>query len=273
MKKQKIVAYINSIAGYGRCSLTAALPVFAALGITACPLPTAVLSNHSGFPSAFKDDFTDRMIPYMNEWKKREILFDAIFSGYLGSPAQAEIVERFIREFKGPDTVVFVDPAMGDNGKLYRMCSEEMIAALRKLVPLADYVTPNMTEALALSGLPVERGPYSPETLFRAGKGLISAGARNALITGAETKEEYGNMLVSREKQRLIPANRIGGHFHGTGDIFLSVFGGKLISGEEPEKAVEKASAFTEACIKKALELNIPEPEGLPVELCLRELF
>ncbi len=274
MEKQKIIAYINSIAGYGRCSLTAALPVFAAQGITACPLPTAVLSNHSGFPSAFKDDYTDRMIPYIDEWKKREIRFDGIFTGYLGSPAQARIVEQFIRDFKQENTIVFVDPAMGDNGKLYRMCSDEMISSLRRLIPLADYLTPNMTEAFALAGLPWREGTVSGKELALIGDRLISRGASRVLITGAMTEKGFANVLLGPDKEPdIIPARKIGGHFHGTGDIFLSVFGGSILGGMEEEDAVRRGAGFTGACIEKALEMELPEPEGLPVELCLSALL
>ena len=144
---QKKIAVINDFSGFGRCSIAVSLPIISALGIQCCPLPTAIFSNHTGFSSYFWTDFTPHMAEYADEWRKLDLRFDAITSGFLGSLRQIELVKDFFRRFKTPGTLTVVDPVMGDNGALYKTYTPEMAAGMRELVREADILTPNLTEA------------------------------------------------------------------------------------------------------------------------------
>ena len=136
------IAMINDLSGYGRCSITVALPVLAALKIQCCPVPTSVLSNHTGFPVYFFDDYTDKMEPYIEKWKELGLSFDGIVSGFLGSERQIQIVKDMITEFKKPETKVIVDPIMGDHGETYATYTETMCRKMRELAEMADILTP-----------------------------------------------------------------------------------------------------------------------------------
>ena len=131
---QKKIAMINSMAGYGRCSLTAAIPVISALGIQCCPVVTSILSNHTGYQSCYFDDYTERMVPYIDEWKKQGFAFDSIATGFLGSVRQVQIVADFISHFKQEGTKLLVDPVLGDNGSLYCTCTPELCEEMRELI-------------------------------------------------------------------------------------------------------------------------------------------
>ena len=147
----KRVALINDLSGFGKCSLTAAIPVISVMGVQACPLPTAILTAQTGFGDFFCDDFTDRMNHFTEQWKKMEVSFDGIYSGYLASPSQIEKVIYFLEQFQGKDTLYLADPVMGDQGKFYSMVSSGFLEGMKKLTQMADVITPNLTELLLLS--------------------------------------------------------------------------------------------------------------------------
>lgn len=147
---QKKIAVINDFSGFGRCSIAVALPILSVMKVQCCPLPTSIFSNHTGFPSYFFEDYTSRMVPYMQEWKKLDLHFNGICSGFLGSKEQIEIVKKFFKEFKTEETQIIVDPVMGDYGKPYPTYTEEMCGEMKKLVEFADILTPNVTEAACL---------------------------------------------------------------------------------------------------------------------------
>lgn len=152
----KRVALINDLSGLGKCSLTAAIPVISVMGIQACPLPTAILTAQTGFGNFFCDVYTDRMGYFTEEWKKMEISFAGIYSGYLASSLQVEKVMCFLNEFQKKDTLYLADPVMGDRGKFYSMANMEFIEEMRKLTRMADVITPNLTELCFLSGVDYE---------------------------------------------------------------------------------------------------------------------
>lgn len=151
---QKKIAVINDFSGFGRCSIAVALPILSVMKVQCCPLPTSIFSNHTGFPSYFFEDYTSRMVPYMQEWKKLDLHFNGICSGFLGSKEQIEIVKKFFKEFKTEETQIIVDPVMGDYGKPYPTYTEEMCGEMKKLVEFADILTPNVTEACVLTDTP-----------------------------------------------------------------------------------------------------------------------
>ena len=148
------IAVINDISGFGRCSIAVSLPIISMLKVQCCPLPTSIFSNHTGFPSFFFEDFTKNMEPYMEEWKKLDLKFNGISTGFLGSAEQIRIVQEFISEFKSKDTLVIVDPVMGDYGKTYSTYTEEMCQRMKQLACKADILTPNLTEACILTDTP-----------------------------------------------------------------------------------------------------------------------
>ena len=143
----KRIALINDLSGFGKCSLTAAIPVISVLGIQACPLPTAVLSSQTGFDSFYCDDYTDRMNFFTDEWKNMQVSFDGIYSGYLAGPSQIEKVLYFLEQFKGKENIYLADPVMGDNGKHIRIFSKELLAGMKELTLRADVITPNLKDA------------------------------------------------------------------------------------------------------------------------------
>ena len=151
---QKKIAVINDLSGYGRCSLTVAIPVLSAMGHQCCPIPTAILSNHTEFPVYFFDDYTEKMTTYTDKWKELGLSFDAIATGFLGSEAQIGIVMEIVQKLKAEKTFVVVDPVMGDHGHAYETYTPEMCEQMKELVCMADVVLPNVTECCILTHSP-----------------------------------------------------------------------------------------------------------------------
>ena len=160
--KVKKIAAVHDLSGAGRVSLTVVIPILSSMGFQVCPLPTAVLSSHTQYPHFSFLDLTDEMPKIINEWKQLKIQFDAIYTGYLGSPQQIQIVSRFIDDFRQPDSLVMIDPVLGDNGKLYTNFDEQMIMEMRHLIRKADVITPNMTELFYLLDKPYKAENTDP---------------------------------------------------------------------------------------------------------------
>ena len=148
---QKKIALINDITGFGRCSVAVELPVISMMKVQCCVIPTAILSNHTGFNSFYFDDYTPKMESYIEQWKNLNLAFNGICSGFLGSQSQISIVSDFIRDFSDKDTVVIVDPVMGDNGRKYSTYTDEMCDMMKQLAGRAHILTPNLTEACILT--------------------------------------------------------------------------------------------------------------------------
>lgn len=273
MKHQKRVALVNDITGFGRCSVTVELPLLSAMKIQACPLPTAILSVHTGFANHYLDDYTDRMRPYMDSWEKNQLSFDGICTGFLGSVHQIEIVADFIRRFKQPATRVMVDPVMGDYGKLYSSYTQEMCEEMRKLLAYANLVTPNLTEACQLLGMPYPKdGRISDQELEYMAGALADQGPSQVIITGLSEGDTIRNFIYEAGRGSVLEVEKIGGDRSGSGDAFAAIVAGSLINGESLEQAVRKAADFISRCLAYAVELNLPWNYGLPFEEYLREL-
>ena len=182
----KRCAVINDLSGFGRCSLTVAIPILSAQGIQACPLPTAILSNHTGFRTYYFDDYTDRMKSYARHWKMLELQFDSIFTGFLGSEKQVETILEFVDEFRKSWTLLFVDPAMADQGELYATCTKELCDKMRDLVRHADVITPNLTEACLLAEVPYPGHDAQEhyDEIYEIGEKLARLGPKQVIITG-----------------------------------------------------------------------------------------
>jgi pyridoxine kinase len=273
MKRQKRIALINDITGFGRCSVTVELPLLSAMKIQACPLPTAILSVHTGFPDHYLDDYTDRMRPYMDSWEKNRLSFDGICTGFLGSAQQIEIVAEFIRRFKQPSTRVMVDPVMGDYGRLYSSYTQEMCDEMRQLLPYADLVTPNLTEACQLLDIPYPAGgQVSDRDLEYMASALAACGPSQVIITGLSEGDHIRNFIYEAGRGTVLQVEKVGGDRSGSGDAFMAIVAGSLINGENLEQAAYKAADFISKCLAYAVELDLPWNYGLPFEEYLREL-
>ena len=180
------VAAIHDMSGFGRCSLTVAIPVLAAMGVQCCPLPTAFLSTHTGgFENFTFLDMTDEMPKVAAHWKSLGLRFQAVYSGFLGSERQIGIVEDFIRDFRTPDSVVVVDPVMGDHGDVYQTYTPAMCAGMARLAEQADVITPNLTEAALLLGIPYAALPAGEDGCREIVERLSLGGRRSVVLTGA----------------------------------------------------------------------------------------
>ena len=273
MRRQKRIALINDITGFGRCSVTVELPLLSAMKIQVCPLPTAILSVHTGFPDHYLDDYTDRMRPYMDSWEKNQLSFDGICTGFLGSARQIEIVADFIRRFKQPSTRVMVDPVMGDYGRLYSSYTQEMCDEMRQLLPYADLVTPNLTEACQLLDIPYPAGgQVSDRDLEYMASALAACGPSQVIITGLSEGDHIRNFIYEAGRGTVLQVEKVGGDRSGSGDAFMAIVAGSLINGENLEQAAHKAAGFISKCLAYAVELDLPWNYGLPFEEYLREL-
>ena len=196
-------AVINDFSGFGRCSLAVALPVLSAMGVQCCSVPTAILSNHTGYPNYFFDSYTDKMPSYINEWKKLSLKFDSIFSGFLGCEEQIDIVVDFINNFSENLPIIIVDPVMGDNGKIYTTYTEQMCEKMRKLVSMADIITPNITEACILAGEEY-RGEEIDDAFARVLlQKLCGGGKKSVVLTGVIDKDGIKTYVFDRDSKSV----------------------------------------------------------------------
>lgn len=269
---QKKIAAINDLSGFGRCSIAVELPIISAMKIQCCFVPTAVFSNHTGFKSFFLEDFTDKMRPYTDEWRKLALHFQGICTGFLGSPQQIAIVTDFLRDFKEEDTIVVVDPVMGDYGKMYPTYSMETCLKMRELIPLADIVTPNLTEACILAGVPYEE-KWSRKKLLWLAETLSAMGPEKVVITGIIQGEFIANYCYEKgEEPRIFRTIKAGTQRSGTGDIFASIIAADAVNGVPFEQSVRKAGRFIKKCILRSMEMGIPITDGVCFEEFLHTL-
>lgn len=271
---QRKIAVINDLSGYGRCSLTVAIPILSAMGIQCCPVPTAILSNHTEFPVYFFDDYTDNMRAYVEKWKELGLTFDGISTGFLGSGEQIAIVTDLVEMFRREDTRVFVDPVMGDHGVLYTTYTKEMCEEIKKLVALADVATPNVTEACILTNTPYKETGWTRKELLNMAMMLRLMGAKSVVITGVREGNFYTNVVLDHgaEEARFVKIKSGGGQRPGTGDVFSSVLAGAVLNGKTLRASAEQASRFVKECIVKSDELEIPHANGVCFEEILGRL-
>ena len=270
---QKKIAMINDLSGYGRCSLTVALPILSAMGIQCCPVPTSILSNHTGFPVYYFDDYTDHMEPYIEKWKELGLTFDGIATGFLGSERQIEIVKDMIAAFRTPGTKVLVDPIMGDHGIAYATYTPSMCSRMRALAAMADILTPNLTEACILADVPYESGEMSYEALAGLVRRLQKLGPSAVVITGIRKGSDLVNAMAEGEGEVSFLSRKAAGEERpGTGDVFSSIIAGGCIRGWSLKRSVNLAADFVRDCIVRSGELQIPVKNGVCFELLLGSL-
>ena len=252
----KRILTIQDIYCFGKCSLTVALPLLSAMGIETVILPTAVLSTHTMFKNFTVKDLSDQLAPITAHWKQEGITFDAIYTGYLGTEEEIDTVIEIIRTFRNENTLVFIDPAMADNGKLYPAFDEHYAVKNADLCAIADIAVPNITEASYLTGLPYLE-TYSEEYVKNLLQALAALGTKTPILTGVSLSDgKTGAMGFDAQKGEYFnyQHDRIPVAFHGTGDIFSSVLAGAFVLGIERTKALQIAADYTEMTIAKTLE-------------------
>ncbi len=273
MKRQKKIALINDFSGFGRCSLMVSVPVISAMKVQCCALPTAVLSNHTGYEDFFFDDYTDKMQGYYEKWEKLGLAFDGIYTGFLGSARQVAIVKDFIARFASEDTVIIVDPVMGDNGIRYATINEEFCTEMRRLLPGAAIITPNLTEACLLAGTEYRETGADIGGLTKLAEGLGELGAENIVITGITDGSDICDFIYTADRESVLLRQPCGGEAHaGTGDVFSSIIAADAVNGVDIVASVKKAASFVGRAIKLSHEMNIPTQDGVCFEELLGEL-
>lgn len=250
MTRQKQAVSIQDISCIGRCSLTVALPILSAAGIATAIVPTAILSTHTG---GFKDytfrDLTDDIMPIAKHWLTENIEYDAIYTGYLGSFEQIEIVKQFFELFRKQNTLIYVDPAMADNGKLYTGFTPEFALKMGELCAAADVIVPNITEACFMLGEPYQEGPYTEEYI----DGLLNRlaekiGAPQIVLTGVMyNKDKIGAAIYDTRtgEKGYASTHYLPYSMHGTGDVYASALLGGLMNGFNLQQSAQIAADYT----------------------------
>lgn len=252
----KRIVTIQDISCVGKCSLTVALPIISAMGVEAAILPTAVLSTHTMFQGFTCKDLTDQVEPIAKHWKKENFEFDAVYTGYLGSFEQIDLMKNFFDAFKTDSNILFVDPAMADNGKLYPAFDEAFAKHMATLCAKADIIVPNITEAAFMTGMEY-RTEYNEEYVKEMLARLCDLGAKISILTGVSLEEgKTGVMGYDKEKDEYYyySHDKHPVSYHGTGDIFSSTCVGAMMNGMDWKDAVAVAADYTAECIRVTLE-------------------
>ena len=272
----KKIAVINDLSGFGKCSLTAAIPVISVMGVQACPLPTAILSSQTEFPSYYLDDFEDRMDYFRQEWEKMNVHFDGIYTGFVSSEAQIDHIFDFLDVFYKGDTFLLVDPVMGDNGSTYDVFTDELQSKMKELVKRADIITPNLTELCLLTDedyeaiVQMERDEMFT-VIRKMAETLLDKDDKTVLVTGLsfqneEGQERIGNLFVDKERIELLDFAKIGGSFSGTGDLFASVLAGGIARGDDKVDLCRLAGSFVQASMEDAVRDGVERNDGSEFE-------
>lgn len=267
------IAAIHDLSCFGRCSLTIALPVLSAMGCQCCPLPTALLSAHTGFPGNTFLDLAAEMGRIAEHWAAMDLQFDAIYSGFLGSADQVDTVARFFDTFKKSDTAVIVDPVMGDHGTAYRTCTPELCRGMRVLAENSDVITPNLTEAALLLDRPYEEIRQSDA--YEVVRRLSLGGRRSVVLTGYSSESgQTGALCFDRDsgESKAVQTPREPRDFSGTGDLFASVLAGGVARGVPLFQAAQAAADFVRDCIARTLAEELTEQDGVDFEPLLGQL-
>ena len=257
---------IQDISCLGKCSLTVALPIISACGVEASILPTAVLSTHTMFKDFTFNDLTNDMHPITDHWKNNNLGFDALYTGYLGSKEQIDIVADIFDKFKTDDNIILIDPVMADNGKLYPGFTREFALDMARLCSKADVIVPNMTEASFMLSVPYVT-EYDEDYIKDLLKKLVGLGAKTAILTGVSFEKgklgAYGYDSVN-DRYFYYYNEHLPASFHGTGDIFASTLLGALAKGKSIDDSLKVAVDYTVESIR--ITLNNPDHVWYGVE-------
>ncbi len=293
------LAMINDIAGFGRCSTTVSLPVISVMKVQVCPVPTSVLSNHLGFPLCHFDDYTSHMRDYIKVWNELGLTFDGLYCGFLGNEEQIDIVREFVEMFRPP--LFLLDPVMGDHGRAYSSITETHVQKMKELLPLADIITPNITEACLLTGTPWKDGEWTMQELsglclklatlcqtdstlslsehFHDASNSVIDTSRTVsrrtsiVITGIRQGDSLVNFLWDDGVYTTVSTPIAGASRPGTGDIFASILAADAVRGETLLSSVQKAANFVGLCIAGSEKAGTPVQEGVVFEKYLAALL
>lgn len=271
----KRIVTIQDISCVGKCSLTVALPVISAMGVETAILPTAVLSTHTMFSGFTCKDLTDQIVPIAEHWKKEKFAFDAVYTGYLGSFEQIEIVSELFDAFKTESNLIIVDPVMADNGKLYPAFDEAYAKENAKLCAKADLIVPNLTEAAFLTGMPYQT-EYDRDYILRMLDALAKLGPKYVALTGVSfEKGKIGIMGLNTESGEYFEyyTAHVPVSYHGTGDIFSSVVVGALTRGMSLQEAFQIACDYTKETIEYTFKSKGANTYGVDFEVTLPHLI
>ena len=277
MERQKRVMAIHDISCVGRCSLTVALPILSAAGLDTAVLPTAVLSTHTGGFTGFTyRDLTSDMKPISDHWQSLGLKFDALYSGFLGSFEQIDLVAELFDTYRTADNVILVDPVMADNGELYSIYSPEMAKGMAKLCAKADIIVPNLTEAAFILGEPYVGEEYDRSYIENTLKKLAEIGAKKVVLTGVALEE--GKLGAAAYDDTTGEVNyafceRVEGYFHGTGDVFGSALLAGIMNGQSLAQAIQTAVDYTHTCIALTVEANQERRYGVCFERAIPDLI
>lgn len=273
------VAAINDLSGFGRCSLTVSIPILSAMGYQVCPMPTALLSAHTGYAGAQMWDFTANMDAYLAHWEQLGLDFKAVFTGYLGDEAQVELLLPFVRHQKEKGALCLVDPAMADHGELYASCTPGLVREMRRLVSLADVTTPNVTEACLLTDtayadVMLPDGTMDCKRLHAVGEQLLTLGCDAAVVTGVHSAPDRLENWIFRQcrEPQIVSVSRVAKNYAGTGDVFSSVLCGELLTGTALPQAVEKTATFVQRVTEYTAKADTPLQDGIIFEPFLAQL-
>ena len=273
MERQKRVLAIHDISCVGRCSLTVALPILSCAGLDTGVLPTAILSTHTGdFQGYTYRDLTEDILPVTAHWKSLGLRFDALYSGFLGSYDQIDLVARLMEDFRHENTLCMVDPVMADNGRLYATYTREMAQGMHRLCRKADIITPNMTEACILLNMPYQPAGFTKQETEDMLRRLCDLGPRQAVLTGVTLGEDQlGTAAYDAATDEVSYAfeGRYPGIFHGTGDILGSALLCGLMNGKSLAESAKLAVRFTHRCIQYTLESDQERRYGVRFEAAL----
>lgn len=264
----KKCAVINDLSGFGKCSLTAVIPIISAMGVEVHPLLTAALSNQTAYDSYKSISLTETMMPFIDEWKKMNASFDSILTGFVTDEKQLDVINTFVDIFNDNDTILVVDPVMADNGKLYDGYTTDMCNKIKELCIKADVITPNISELAIL----VQK-EYSDnyDDICSYAKLLLNDGIKNIVVTGYKDGNSISNIIFSDNSIFKVTAKQIGGYYSGTGDIFASIIAGGLTKGITLFDCVTMATSFIEKAVKNT---SVDNPnDGVEFEKILGDLI
>ncbi len=272
----KKLAAIHDLSGIGRVSLTSVIPILSSMGIQVCPLPTAVLSSHTQYPDFYKVDLTEHLHPFIKHWKNLKLKFDAIYSGYLASAAQVEIVEYIIDSFYNKGMMVVVDPVMGDNGSTYASLGMDLVSEMQRIIKKADVITPNLTEAALLLGEKYSEA-IDQETIKEWLLRLSEKGPSTVVITSVpELPKNKNTSVIAYEKMTKrfwkVSCHYLPANYPGTGDSFTSALTGSLLQGDSLPIALDRAVQFISYGVRATFGHNYDTREGIMLERILKNL-
>lgn len=270
----KRIAVINDISGFGKCSLSVALPILSAMGIECNPVPTAILSNQTGYHDFYSVDFTEHLTPYIDVWKKQNAQFDAILTGYLGSEKQVDIILDFIDHF-GKNSLVFVDPIMADDGVLYDTYDDALCEKVKALTKKANVIAPNLTELCILcdadyNEISKEENYYKIEALAQS---LLNDTTKTVIVTGIKQNGKIKTLTIEKDRMHTTNHKLLSGSYSGTGDIFSSIVCGGVTKGIDVFDAVSLATNFIYCSIMDTPTTLDYEPQGVHFQKHLEMLI